>query len=409
MSQDRAFVFTVRQLTQYLKTLIGHDRTLQDVRVRGEISDLTLHGSGHIYLTLKDDLSQLRVVIFREHAQALGFVPQAGESVVARGVITVYEARGQYQLVATELERAGLGDLYLAFARLRRKLAAEGLFDESRKRPLPRFPRRIALLTSPDGAAVHDTLITLRHRWPAADLVLVPTLVSGPAAAPGIVRSLKLLRSIPGLEVAILARGGGAAEEFVGFNSEEVARAIASAPVPIVTGIGHETDFTIADFVADHRAPTPTGAAAAVTPDRRDLLRRLESYRRTLAYALERKVLRYRRELALLASRPLLREPGLLLADRRQRLDEGLVAIRRNLAALLRHLGQRLAHAADRVAALSPKAVLARGYSITRLPGSGQVVRSVRQLAVGRLAEVVLYRGSAAVIVRELREPGEEK
>jgi exodeoxyribonuclease VII large subunit len=408
MTDARAFVFTVRQLTQYLKTLISHDRTLQDLQVRGEISDLTLHASGHIYLTLKDEFSQLRVVVFREHARELDFVPQVGESVVARGAITVYEPRGQYQLVATELARAGLGDLYLAFERLRRKLAAEGLFDEGRKRPLPPFPHRIAILTSPDGAAVHDMLTTLRHRWPAADVVLVPTPVSGPSAAPGILRSLRLLPAIEGLDVAILARGGGAAEEFAGFNTEEVARAIASAPVPIVTGIGHETDFTIADFVADHRAPTPTGAAAAATPDRHDLIRRVEGCRRSIAYALRRKVVRYRRELALLAARPLLKDPGLLLADRRQRVDEVIADIRRSLAGLLRDLQQHLARAADRMAALSPSAVLARGYSITRLPATGQLVRSVRQLAIGQAAEVVLYHGSADVVVRKLQDSGEE-
>jgi len=268
MSRER-YVFTVRQLTRYLKALLAHEAALQDVSVRGEIGDLVAHASGHLYFTLKDAFSQLRCVLFREEAQALAWTPQDGAEVIARGTVTIYEPRGQYQLVVRELERAGLGELYLAFERLRRKLQAEGLFDESRKRPLPAFPRKIALLTSPYGAAVHDLLTTLRSRWPAADIVLIPTPVSGAAAAEGIVRSLRKLDLLEGVELAVLARGGGSVEELSGFNSEAVARAIAAAPVPVVTGIGHETDSTIADFVADHRAPTPTAAAVAARRRRR--------------------------------------------------------------------------------------------------------------------------------------------
>ena len=403
MSQPR-FIFTVRQINQYLKTLFAHDRTLQQVWVRGEVADLTIHRSGHIYFTLKDEASQLRVVLFREYAEELTFTPAVGEQVLAAGAVTIYEPRGQYQLVATSLERMGVGDLFLAFERLRRKLAGEGLFDEARKRPLPHFPRRIAVLTSPAGAAVHDILTTLGRRWPAAEVVLIPTPVSGAASGPGILQSLRLLQTLEGVEVAILARGGGSAEELAGFNSEEVARAIAASPVPVVTGIGHETDFTIADFVADRRAPTPTAAAAAATPDRGEVLRGVEALRRVVHQALRRGALRCRRELALLAARPSLRAPHLLLADRRQRVDELVVAMRREALRRLRELRQRLAGLENRLAALSPRAVLARGYSITRLPETGQVIRSVRQLSVGKTAEVVLYQGSAEVVVTNLKE-----
>jgi len=403
MSSERRFVFTVRQLTRYLRTLLGQDRTLQDVWVRGEISDLTQHASGHVYFTLKDEFSQLRCVLFREEAEALAFAPENGREVVARGMVTVYEPRGQYQLVVRELEQAGLGDLYLAFERLRRKLAAEGLFDEARKRPLPAFPRKIALLTSRDGAAVHDLLTTIRSRWPAADVVLIPTPVSGPSAAAGIVRSLQRLAVIPGVEVAILARGGGSLEELSGFNSEEVARALARAPVPVVTGIGHETDFTIADFVADRRAATPTAAAVAATPDGQELTEVVRAVRRSAVQRLRHAVARYRRELALLRARPVLSRPLLLLAERRQRADEILTSLRQAAAGRLRELQARFARAAERLKALSPEAVLARGYSITRLP-EGTVVRSVRQLSLGGAAEVMLWQGSAEVEVRQLRE-----
>ena len=249
--------------------------------------------------------------------------------------MTVYEPRGQYQLVIRELQQAGVGDLYLRFERLKQKLETEGLFAEERKRPLPAFPRRVAVLTSLDGAAVHDILTTLRQRWPC-EVVLVRTPVSGAAAAPGIVRSLELLDAIPDLDVAILARGGGSMEELAGFNAEEVARAIAAAPVPVVTGLGHETDFTIADFAADRRAPTPTGAAAAITPNRRELERRIQSFRRTAAARLQRRVETYRRELRWLQTRPVLRTPQVLLEERKQRLDEAQRELARRVTGLIK-------------------------------------------------------------------------
>jgi exodeoxyribonuclease VII large subunit len=366
------------------------------------VSDLTRHRSGHVYFTLKDESSQLRAVLFREYASRLTFVPSLGEEVIARGAVSVYEPRGQYQFIATELEQVGVGDLHLAFERLRSKLAAEGLFDEDRKRPLPSFPRRIAILTSPDGAVLHDILTTLGSRWPKADVVIFPTPVSGPAAAAGIVRSLRRLAEVEGLEVAVLARGGGSAEDMAGFNSEEVARAIAASPVPLVTGIGHETDFTIADFVADRRAPTPTAAAAFITPDRRELLQTVRALSRSCGQALRRRAQQGRRELALLRTRPSLRSPRLLLADRRQRADELLVSLRRALSRHLLDARSRLARVADRLTALGPQSVLARGYSITRIPSTGAVVRSASQLAVGSPAEVLFAEGAAGVVVTKL-------
>jgi exodeoxyribonuclease VII large subunit len=401
---NRDYVFTVRQITRYLKALLAQDATLQEVAVRGEVSDFVRHSSGHVYFTLKDEFSQLRCVMFREEAASLTFAPESGADVIARGAITIYEARGQYQLIVRELASAGVGDLYLAFERLRRKLAEEGLFDESRKRPIPPFPRRIAVITSPVGAALHDVLTTLRARWPAAGVVVIPTPVSGPGAAPGIARSLRNLASLEGIDVALLVRGGGSLEELAGFSDETVARAIAAAPVPIVTGIGHETDFTIADFVADRRAPTPTGAAIAATPDRHALLHRAQAFRRGLADRLRRLVVRYQRELALLRARPVLCRPRLVFADHRQRLDDAVETGRRALGERVRSLREQLLRARERLEALRPQAVLARGYSLTRLP-DGTVVRSARQVQVGTLAEVVFAEGAAGVTVREVRPP----
>ncbi|MFB3882686.1 MAG: exodeoxyribonuclease VII large subunit [Armatimonadota bacterium] len=398
---SEGYVFTIRQITRYLKALLAQEAALQNVAVRGEIADFVRHSSGHLYFTLKDEFAQLRCVMFREEARSLAFRPESGADVVARGTITIYEARGQYQLVVRELASAGVGDLHLAFERLRGKLAEEGLFDEARKRPVPAFPRRIAVITSPVGAAVHDVLTTLRGRWPAADVVVLPTPVSGPGSAPGIVESLRRLSQLGDVEVALLVRGGGSFEELAGFNDEAVARAIAGAPVPIIAGIGHETDVTIADLVADRRAATPTAAAVAATPDRQALLLRIRGFRRGLAERLRRLVVRYRRELALLRARPVLCRPRVVLADHRQRLDEGVEAIGAALRDLRRSLSERLLRARGKLEALRPQAVLARGYSLMRL-ADGTIVRSVRQVRVGTMAEVILAEGSAGVTVREL-------
>jgi len=397
---SREYVFTVYRLTRYIKALLAQDTSLQSVVVQGEIADFVRHSSGHIYFTLKDDCAQLRCVIFREEASTLDFRPESGMEVAARGAVTVYESRGQYQLIVRQLERVGVGDLHRAFERLRRQLAAEGLFDETRKRSLPPFPRRIAVLTSPVGAAVHDVLVTLHARWPAADVILIPTSVSGPASAPSIVQSIERLRLIEDLDLAMLVRGGGSFEELAGFNAESVARAIAAAPVPVVTGIGHETDFTIADFVADHRAPTPTGAALTVTPDRSAITERVRSFRRALADQLHRVFTRDRRELRLLQARPVLRQPRSLLVERRQRLDDMLDVQRRSIPAFTQRLFERFQRAAEKLAVLRPEAVLARGYSITHLP-DGTIVRSVQQVRAGDRAEITFSDGSAHVTVEK--------
>jgi len=396
---NRAYVFTVQQLTRYLKALFAQEAALQDVRVQGEISDFVRHRSGHLYFTLKDEHSQLRCVLFRQEAQALTFSPGNGSSVIARGTITVYEPRGQYQLIVRELEHAGAGDLAAAFEQLRQKLAAEGLFEESRKRDLPPFPRKIAVLTSPVGAAVHDVLATLRNRWPCADVLLIPTAVSGRTSAPEIVRSLEHLALLKGVEVALLVRGGGSLEELAGFNAEAVARAIAACPVPVVSGVGHETDVTIADFVADRRAPTPTGAAVLATPDGRFLLTSIQGFRRAAAERLRQLVERYRRELALLRARPVLSRPSLMLAVPRQRLDDLLEARSRALKERLSRAGENFERVRERLRALSPEAVLARGYAIVRLPG-GAVVRSAHQVATGTMVDVVFAQGSAEAEIK---------
>ena len=447
MASAQPYIFSVRQLTRYLRTVLERDRTLQQVLVRGEISDFVAHSSGHLYFTLKDEFAQLRCVMFREAAEALDFTPAEGMSVIAAGAITVYEPRGQYQLAVAALYAEGLGALYLAFERLRAKLAAEGLFDEARKRPLPAFPRRIAVVTSADGAALHDIRRVIRRRWPVASIILVPAAVSGAAAAPSLVAAIRAAGRRCAAECVIVARGGGSIEELAAFNDESVARAIAACPLPVVTGIGHETDFTIADFVADLRAPTPSAAAEQVAPDRAALLQGLDLLERRAGRTLSRRLSGLAREFSLLSRRRAVASPASLLSQRRQWLDDlsgraqaalvsrvrgvrrefELVSRRRSLlwpagifaersgrlgalerrasGTAMEHLErarQSLGALRARAGALDPRAVLARGYAVMlRLP-ERTVVRSARQISSGERAQVVLSDGSARVRVDEV-------
>jgi exodeoxyribonuclease VII large subunit len=402
MSRDQSFIFTVRQLTGYLKTLLARDRALRDLWVRGEVADCSRPASGHCYFTLKDESAQLRCVMWREVAAALDFELEDGLRVLARGAISVYERAGQYQLIVSELKAEGLGALYLAFEQLKRKLQAEGLFDPARKRPLPRFPRRIALITSPEGAVLSDLVSILRRRWPAADLLLLPTPVQGAAAVEGIVKALGRLSRLPGLDLAILARGGGSLEDLAAFNAEAVARAIAASPIPVVSAVGHETDFTIADFVADQRAPTPSAAAELVAPDRRELSRRLAALRTRAGSALRGWLASRRRELALLRARPVLRAPLTLLSERRQGLDE---LVRHLLAAIRRKPPEerrRLDSLGGRLRSLNPFAVLERGYVLVR-KDDGSLARRACRLAREEEIVALFWDGEARMRVKGIQ------
>ncbi|MDH7486608.1 MAG: exodeoxyribonuclease VII large subunit [Anaerolineae bacterium] len=380
-------IYSVSQLTAYIKSVFQMDPFLQDLWVEGEVSNFSRAASGHCYFTLKDERAALNCVMWRSQAEWLPSLPRDGEAVLAHGAISVYEARGIYQLYVDILQPAGLGRLYLEFEALKQKLAREGLFDQARKRPLPRFPQRIGLVTSPQAAALQDILRTLSARYPLADVLLAPTLVQGDEAPPQIVAAIAALNRWSAerepVDVIILARGGGSLEELWAFNDERVARAIAASAIPIVTGVGHETDFTIADFVADLRAPTPTGAAAAVVPDVRELAVQVHG----LAARLAEQVMGYiviRREALARQERALARNSPLqIMAHYRQRVDE----LSRAAAVAWMHQWtlrrERLAGLRGRLEAVSPLEVLARGYAIVRHGETGKVVCRVAQVASG--------------------------
>jgi exodeoxyribonuclease VII large subunit len=393
--------WSVTDLTRYLRQLLENDDLLQDVWVQGEISNFSRPSSGHLYFTLKDSGASLRCVMWRNNALRLGFSPRDGAAVEAHGLISIYEAGGQYQLYADQLRPAGEGALYQEFLRSKAKLEAEGLFDPERKRPIPEQPRRIGIITSPTGAALRDMLNTLRRRYPLVDVVLAPTAVQGVEAPPGILTAFeKLNHLIPPPDVILLARGGGSIEDLWAFNDESVARTIAASPAPVICGVGHETDFTIADFVADLRAPTPTAAAELSVPDQADLRLDLLDLLDRLGRLALGVISDQRWSLQAAGNRLLLFSPRPRLRSERQRVDE----LSGRLAASTRHLlsleRAGLDALSQRLASLSPQAVLERGFAILTDP-AGVPLRSVRQVQPGERLQARLADGSLSATVDE--------
>ncbi|MHB0988317.1 MAG: exodeoxyribonuclease VII large subunit [Bellilinea sp.] len=403
MEQPQIFgprLLTVTELSQYLRALMESDEILRDVWVSGEISNLSRPASGHIYFTLKDPTSALRCVIWRTTAARLLVNLRNGQAIEAHGAISLYERDGQYQLYIDSLRMAGEGWLYQEFLRLKMRLEAEGLFDEARKRPVPAFPQRIGIVTSATGAALQDILNTLDHRFPLAEVLLSPAPVQGDDAPPKLVRALQRLEAA-GPDVILMARGGGSLEDLWAFNDERVVRAIVACPVPIITGIGHETDFTLADFAADLRAPTPTGAAVLATPDAVDLRAALGSDLLHLDSAMSALLTSSRRDSADMEMRLTRLSPQRKVQEDRQRLDELLERAARGLTAGHRLRRARVDGLASRLQALSPLAVLQRGYAVVR-GLDGRVLQSVQQVKPGDAITARLKDGELSAQVQQI-------
>ncbi|OIO98837.1 MAG: exodeoxyribonuclease VII large subunit [Anaerolineae bacterium CG2_30_64_16] len=380
-----ASIYTVSQVTAYIKSLFAEDLLLADVWLSGEVSGFTQASSGHCYFTLKDGGAVLKAVIWRTQAARM-VLPRNGDQVLAHGYISVYEQGGTYQLYVNHLEPAGVGRLWLEFERLKARLEAEGLFDEARKRPIPERPARVGVATSPTAAALRDILRTLAARFPLVDVILASTPVQGDAAPAGIVAALDALNRWSAerepLDAIIVARGGGSIEELWAFNDERVARAIATSAVPVISGVGHETDFTIADFAADVRAPTPTAAAAVATPDARELVARVAGLATAARGGMTNRLAAARMGVENLTRRLTRLSPALRLAGDRQRVDDlsrrASLAMAHRLTSIRARLGgQRL-----QLSALDPARVLARGYAIVSKPDA-TVVSSTTQVAAG--------------------------
>ena len=385
-------------MTAYIRRLFERDNLLGRVRVWGELSNFRRHHSGHCYFTLKDAGASLRCVMFRSKAVGLKFVPRDGLRVRLAGNVSVYERDGNYQLYVESMLPDGLGDLSAAFAKLREKLLAEGLFDESRKQPIPVMPKAIGVVTSPTGAALRDIVTVARRRHGGIPIILVPAQVQGEEAPEQIVRGIELLDRSGRVDVIVIGRGGGSIEELWAFNDERVVRAVAAAVMPIVSAVGHQTDFTLSDFAADLRAATPSQAAELVVPDRLELLRRLSAARRRLNQALRHRLIERRLRLERCLQSSLFRRPQELLRDRSQLLDQLSERLTHALKAALDERQQRLRIANEKLNLLNPWGVLQRGYSVVRRP-DGAVISSAEAVETGESLDVWLHRGKLAVTV----------
>jgi exodeoxyribonuclease VII large subunit len=402
MSQMQLFTiprWSVTELTRYLRDLLESDELLQDLWVQGEISNFSRPGSGHLYFTLKDSASALKCVMWRTAAARLNFSPRDGQAVEVHGNISLYEAGGQYQLYADLIRPAGEGALYQEFLRLKARLEAEGLFDLERKRPIPPWPRRIGIVTSPTGAALRDILDTIRRRYPLAEVILAPTPVQGEEAPAGIIAALRVLNDRIHPDVILLARGGGSIEDLWAFNDEGVARAIAASEAPVISGVGHETDFTIADFVSDLRAPTPTASAELATPNRLDLASAVREIQVRSLRLMQTRLNAEHTSLTRVQSNLALRSPSRQIRSGRQRLDEAARRITTLLSHRLSLQHARISMMDKSLSTLNPHSVLQRGYALVLRP-DGSLVRSVQQVQPGDQLKVSVSDGSFPVQVQ---------
>jgi exodeoxyribonuclease VII large subunit len=402
-------VLSVSELNQAVKEVM--ETGFPAVWVSGEVSNFTRHSSGHWYLTLKDAKSQLKTVVYRGVNLRLRFDLREGMEVIARGRLSVYTVRGDYQLAVEELHPKGIGAADLALRQSRDRLRKLGYFEPSRKQPLPKFPTRVALITSPTGAAVRDLVEILGRRWPAAEVVVRPTRVQGEGAAEDVALALRQLNALHKastlpLDVIIIGRGGGSIEDLWAFNEEEVAHAVFASAVPVVSAVGHETDVTTADLVADVRATTPTHAATLATPDRMELIEALQGAGVRMQEVLRQRLTLARKRLDELAVRPALRRPLDRVRTLERQLDEWDGRLRRAVRARLQLLGERLTAVAGRLEGLSPLNVLARGYTLTRTETGPTLVRDASQVRPGDRLRTTLARGEVISRVEEVRPGG---
>ena len=400
--QEGRQTLSVTQLNEYLKMVIEGDRVLSNVFVRGEISNFKLYSSGHAYFTLKDDAGQLKSVMFRSYFSRMAFLPEDGMRVIAHGRVSVYETSGQYQLYVDDMQPDGAGSLAMRFEQLKRKLAAEGLFDESRKRPLPPMPRRIGVITSPSGAAVHDIINVLGRRFPAAEMILYPSEVQGAQAPAQLISGVEFFSMTGLVDVIILGRGGGSAEDLWAFNDEYLARAVASCAVPVISAVGHESDFTICDFVADRRAPTPSAAAEIAVPDMGEILRGLESLNAGLQTSMQKLIVQERRILNQLTQSRVFSRPEQLLDNFRMRLDEREADLDRTLEQTLKQNRQSVASVAGKLQALNPLSILSRGYATVSRDGAS--ITSVKQINDNDTLDIRMADGSVRATVSQRKD-----
>lgn len=394
-------VLSVSELNSYIKQLLDGDSVLSSVTVKGEISNFKSHSTGHLYFSLKDEGGVLRAVMFRSSASKLPFVPENGMKVTAHGRISSFIRDGQYQLYADSMEPDGVGALYIAYEQLKRKLAALGLFAPERKKPLPKIPTRIGIITSPTGAAIRDMINVTGRRFPYASVILYPALVQGSGAPEQLVAGLEYFNKNAAADVIIIGRGGGSIEDLWAFNDERLAYAVAASEIPVISAVGHETDFTICDFVADRRAPTPSAAAELAVPDTAELKNKFINVIKHEAASVEKIVSRYRERLSYLASSRALTSPKAMIDDRRMMtvmLSEKMIAAEQGEVDRAR---LTLGMLAGKLSALDPLAVISRGYSAV-YSADGGLVSSVEQLTAGEKISLKMSDGTANAVVESI-------
>lgn len=389
--EDKIYTATVSQLNRFLKQMLDGTPILNNIWVKGEISNFKLHYSGHCYLTLKDEGGVLKAVMFKSSAGRLSFSPENGMKVLARGRVSVYERDGSYQLYIEEMQPDGIGSLHIAYEQLKAKLQEEGLFDEAHKKPLPAYPATIGVVTATTGAAIRDILNILSRRYPCAKVLVYPSLVQGDGASAGIAEAIAYFNEHKCADVLIVGRGGGSIEDLWAFNEERTARAIYASEIPIVSAVGHETDFTIADFVADLRAPTPSAAAELVVPSVAELRERIASLKARMAFGMVQRIKMNRAAVEKLAPK----SPANKLADSRLFLDDLVRHLERNMRLALSKKTDGLQAVAGKLDAMSPLAVLGRGYSIARNK-DGSVIKQVKHAVAGTEFELILSDGSTS-------------
>jgi len=397
-------VFTVSEINRYIKGLLQLDPRLRNMWVGGELSNFKLHRSGHMYFTIKDARSSLRCVFFRGHNQGCPFLPADGMEVWARGNISVYEKDGIYQFYVEEMEPAGKGSLYQAFEKLKKQLEEEGFFEARHKKRLPPFPRCIGLVTSPTGAALQDILTTVKRRFPHVKLLVAETLVQGSRAPADIVRSLEYFNGRDDVEIIVMARGGGSLEELWAFNTEEVARAVFASAVPVVSAVGHETDFTIADFVADLRASTPTAAAEIILPHKGELLQQIDGLAGRSGRALQTKLKRQKERLEYTVRLRLMKIPSEIIPGQREHCRRLHERQGKAITQTLRDRAQRLDSLRSRLEGLSPMQIMQRGYSYCE-DEKGNILRSVTNIKRDHRLKLSFVDGKALCKVEEVTKP----
>ncbi|WP_041667337.1 exodeoxyribonuclease VII large subunit [Acetohalobium arabaticum] len=397
-------IMTVTELTKYIKRRLETDDLLNNLLITGEISNFHHHSSGHMYFTLKDDNSRLKSVMFRSANQNLKFQPEDGMEVIASGYVSLYESRGQYQLYVQDLQPEGIGALHIAFEQLKEELQKKGLFAVEHKQELPQFPQKVGVITSPTGAAIRDILSVIQRRFRGVSVLVAPATVQGDKAASTLVGALEILNQQSDVDVIIIGRGGGSIEDLWPFNEEEVARAIFSSQTPVVSAVGHETDYTISDFVADVRAPTPSAAGELVVSNQKEVNRYVKGLTDSLVQNIEQKLSDCRNQLVNLMERRVFLQPKRQLKDRKQRIDEleerliNLMERRLNLAQ------ERLQSKAGKLDTLSPLNILSRGYSYCRKRDKKESLSSVSEIKPGDKLEIFLSDGKLEIEVMNIKK-----